>query len=176
MQKIGVVSRKGGTWKTTLVVRNAIHFAARGEKVLVVDCDVDQYDACYWLMRKEDFEALESGRINKTRYLNVDCIWVFEWKDFPVSFDAYDLVLFDGRPSGWIVTSLAPILDFAVIPYHPNDLRMAKETEVLLRKVNATLEIRLVRCGRDIPFNCKFYHKAGYELLRSKRYQVKREI
>jgi hypothetical protein len=58
--------------------------------------------------------------------------------------DKYDDVIFDGRPSAYLVVNLARVADVALVPYFGRgDRPVSESTEKLLRKVNPSITVVL---------------------------------
>lgn len=118
-----MLSRKGGSGKTTLAIHLAVATQAGGRRVLLIDADPQGSAAAWWQARAEATPELEpvtpeklSGVLDKARKSGVD------------------LVVIDTRPSVEAdAAQVAALSDFVLIPTRPAILD--------LRAILATLDI-----------------------------------
>lgn len=106
MQKIGVVSQKGGVGKSTLAAMTAVAYALAGWKVLVADMDVSQGSLVEWnSFRKKNkiIPIVDVATFNRVGD-------VFDHAD-------YDIVVFDGAPhASQLTKEIADICDLVLLP------------------------------------------------------------
>jgi chromosome partitioning protein len=123
MKVLGLLSRKGGSGKTTLAVHLAVVAQAGGRRVLLVDLDPQGSAAAWWRARTADTPELEAATPGK----------------LPGLLEAarkagVDLVVVDTRPSVEAdATQVATLSDFVLVPTRPAILD--------LRAILATLDI-----------------------------------
>lgn len=107
---IACTNRKGGTGKTCFALTLARVYATVG-RTLLVDCDGDQGDAFAEAIGNDDPTGIDPVR----SALGFDAVWAITASDVP-SFDPYDTVVLDGRPSGENAVELLPAANLVVIP------------------------------------------------------------
>lgn len=123
MKVLGLLSRKGGSAKTTLAVHIAVLAQASGQKVLLVDLDPQRSCVAWWRARAADTPQMEETTPAK----------------LPALLDAankagIDLVVIDTRPSvEEDAIQVAALSDFILIPVRPAILD--------LRAVLATIDL-----------------------------------
>lgn len=123
MKVLGLLSRKGGSGKTTLAVHLAVAAQAGGRRVLLIDLDPQGSAAAWWRARTAETPEMEAATPDK----------------LPGLLDAarhagVDLVVVDTRPSVEAdAAQVAALSDFVLIPTRPAILD--------LRAVLATLDI-----------------------------------
>lgn len=123
MKVLGLLSRKGGSGKTTLAIHIAVLAQASGRRVLLVDLDPQASASAWWQARAETTPQMEqsdpgrvSGLLETARNAGVD------------------LAIIDTRPSVEADAShVATTSDFVLIPTRPAILD--------LRAILATLDI-----------------------------------
>ncbi|MCK5641273.1 MAG: ParA family protein [Gammaproteobacteria bacterium] len=102
---LGCVSQKGGVAKSTIARLMAREFAIAGWNTLIADLDNKQLTSTDWAARRN--EAGIEPAIASMPLHGVD----------QVPYDAYDAVIFDGRPhSSKETLAIAKIADFIIIP------------------------------------------------------------
>src|SRR5437762_3551721 len=106
---LAISARKGGVGKTSLSLALALHFVAKGRRVLFVDVDVDQADGYWTLIGAEP----DSGCVRDAH--GMDVLWVVDPSEL-LSLDQYDVVIIDGRPSVVIGAFVASIAHMVIIP------------------------------------------------------------
>src|SRR4051794_30314736 len=81
MKVLGMLSRKGGSGKTTLAIHLAVAAQAGGRRVLLIDADPQGSSAAWWQARAEATPELEpvmpdklSGVLDKARKSSVDLV------------------------------------------------------------------------------------------------------
>ena len=123
MKVLGLLSRKGGSGKTTLAVHLAVAAQASGRRVLLVDLDPQGSAAAWWRARTAETPELEAATPDR----------------LPALLDAarkagVDLVVVDTRPSVEAdAAQVAALSDFVLVPTRPAILD--------LRAILATLDI-----------------------------------
>ena len=123
MKVVGLLSRKGGSGKTTLAVHLAVAAQAGGRRVLLVDLDPQTSASAWWRARAAETPEMEPATPDR----------------LPALLDAarkagVDLVMVDTRPSVEAdAAQVATLSDFVLIPTRPAILD--------LRAILATLDI-----------------------------------
>lgn len=116
VKAIAISSLKGGVGKSTLALALARQYAARGNRVLLVDADVDQADA--YAISTGDLDP-ESGVVVVAPD-GFDAVWILDMDELEaLSLRKYGRVILDGRPSGPVGNALAGFADLVLIPYTP---------------------------------------------------------
>ncbi|HJN26090.1 MAG TPA: ParA family protein [Rhodospirillales bacterium] len=131
MKVIGICGRKGGSGKTTTAVHLAAELAARGKRVMVVDCDM-QGSATYWAEPGNLPMPVEHMPIETEKQ-------VFTWSDSIRALDA-DFIVLDSPPHlNEALGAVIGLSDMAVIPCGPSglDLIATGETVSLVREIRA---------------------------------------
>src|ERR1700710_573538 len=79
MKILGLLSRKGGSGKTTLAINRAVAAQVRGRRVLLIDADPQGSAAAWWQARAETTPELEAvtpdklnGLLNTARKSGID--------------------------------------------------------------------------------------------------------
>ena len=123
MKVLGLLSRKGGSGKTTLAIHLAVMAQASGRRVLLVDMDPQGSASAWWRARVDATPVMEvatpdqlDGLLNTARSNDID------------------LAIIDTRPSVEAdAVQVAALSDFVLIPTRPAILD--------LRAILATLDI-----------------------------------
>ena len=106
MQKISVLSQKGGVGKSSLTSMLAVEYARVGWKVLIADMDVSQGSLLEWSTRRQEAQLKP----------NFD-IGTFESIDDAIKDGNHDIVFFDGAPhASQLTKELASISDLIILP------------------------------------------------------------
>jgi chromosome partitioning protein len=120
---LGLLSRKGGSGKTTLAVHLAVAAQAAGRRVLLIDLDPQGSAASWWRARAADTPAMEPATPDRLPGLLETA-----------SNAGIDLAIIDTRPSVEAdAVQVAALSDFLLIPTRPAILD--------LRAVLASLDI-----------------------------------
>ena len=123
MNVLGLLSRKGGSGKTTLAIHLAVQAQAAGRRALLIDLDPQRSAAAWWRARESDTPQLvetEPGHLGN----------ILE----AASGDGVDLVVIDTRPSVEAdAVQVAALSDLVLIPTRPAILD--------LRAILATLDV-----------------------------------
>src|ERR1700761_1091716 len=123
MKILGLLSRKGGSGKTTLAIHLAVVAQAGGRRVLLIDADPQGSAAAWWQARAEATPALEAVTPDKLKGLLETA-----------RKSGIDLAVVDTRPSVEAdAVQVAALSDFVLIPTRPAILD--------LRAILATLDI-----------------------------------
>jgi chromosome partitioning protein len=123
MKVLGLLSRKGGSGKTTLAIHLAVQAQAGGRKVLLIDTDPQGSAAAWWNARTDATPAMEQATPDQLdRLLGT------------ARATGIDLAIIDTRPSVEAdAVQVAALSDFILIPTRPAILD--------LRAILATLDI-----------------------------------
>jgi chromosome partitioning protein len=126
VMKIGVVGNKGGTGKTFLAVNLAYALAMVGEKVLFVDCDIDQHSGLNWFLGRWNEKGEQIDYIPGKKYRvreNLDAIWLDTLEKIEkFKFeDEYTIYIFDGRPSMEVTARIIAKVDRIILPVDLSD-------------------------------------------------------
>jgi chromosome partitioning protein len=109
MKTLGVLSRKGGSGKTTLAIHMAVLAQERGLRTLLVDLDPQRSAASWWRARAGETPALAETDPASLRDLLE-----------AAAEDGVDLVVVDARPSLETDASLvAALADIVLVPTRP---------------------------------------------------------
>lgn len=120
---VSLLSRKGGSGKTTLAIHLAVLAQAAGKRVLLIDLDPQGSAAAWWQARAESTPQLEQADPGGLAAL-IEA----------ARKDGVDLVLIDTRPSVEAdAVQVAALSDFVLVPTRPAILD--------LRAILATLDI-----------------------------------
>lgn len=106
MQKIGVVSQKGGVGKSTLAREIARQYAGAGWRVKIADLDTKQTTSCDWnaIRREADLKPDIS-------------VEAFKGPEQVRGLADFDILIFDGKPHSDVETRrIAELVDLVVIP------------------------------------------------------------
>ena len=123
MNVLGLLSRKGGSGKTTLAIHLAALAQANGRRVLLVDLDPQRSSASWWRAR-----TAETPQMEETTPAKLPDLLAAAKKA------GVDLVVIDTRPSvEEDVVQVAALADFVLIPTRPAILD--------LRAILATVDI-----------------------------------
>jgi chromosome partitioning protein len=123
MKVLGLLSRKGGSGKTTLAIHLAVAAQAAGQRVLLVDLDPQRSAAAWWRARESDTPQLE-----ETDPANLGGLLE------AANGAGIDLVVIDTRPSVEAdAVQVAALSDLVLVPTRPAILD--------LRAILATLDI-----------------------------------
>ncbi len=111
---ISVSNLKGGVGKSTISRNIAVYFAAKGEKVCIVDTDITQRTTCEWKQRREDAEH----RVDVFPMSTMTALP----KDIKTHRDnGYSVIIIDGVPQlEEVTTKTILISDFVLIPITPS--------------------------------------------------------
>lgn len=119
--KIGITNLKGGVGKTTISINLAVCLAHAGNKVCIVDTDINQTSLKWYGARDSNFPevpvlgAIDAKALNKA----VDKL-----------HETFDIVIIDGTPSlSEMTTRIIVASDLLIIPIRPgaNDFRTMDE-------------------------------------------------
>lgn len=112
---IAVTNLKGGVGKSTLSRNLAVYFAIQGEKVCIIDTDIEQRTTCDWRTRRE---AVTEPVIDVFLMSSVDGLV----QDIQThQNNGYRVIIIDGVPQLEKVTTKMIILsDFLVVPITPS--------------------------------------------------------
>lgn len=123
MRVLGLLSRKGGSGKTTIAVNLAVLAQATGRRTLLIDLDPQRSAASWWRARDGNTPQLVETDPNRLRD-------ILEAADG----DGVDLVVIDTRPSVEAdAVQVAALSDLVLIPTRPAILD--------LRAILATLDV-----------------------------------
>jgi chromosome partitioning protein len=123
MKVLGLLSRKGGSGKTTLAIHLAVAAQAAGRRVLLIDADPQASASSWWKARAAATLEMESATPDQLRGL----LETARKQDI-------DLAVIDTRPSVEAdAIQVAALSDFVLIPTRPAILD--------LRAILATLDI-----------------------------------
>jgi chromosome partitioning protein len=123
MKVLGLLSRKGGSGKTTLAVHLAVAAQAAGRRVLLIDVDPQGSAAAWWQAREATTPELETATPDRLKGLLETA-----------GKQGVDLAVIDTRPSVEAdAVQVAGLSDFILIPTRPAILD--------LRAILATLDI-----------------------------------
>lgn len=111
---VSVSNLKGGVGKSTLSRNLAVYFAAKGEKVCILDTDITQRTTCEWQERREDAEY----RVDVFPMSTVQALP----KDIRTHQDnGYSIIIIDGVPQlEEVTTKIILVSDFVLIPLTPS--------------------------------------------------------
>lgn len=123
MKVLGLLSRKGGSGKTTLAIHLAVMAQSGKRKVLLIDMDPQGSASAWWRARADATPAMEEATPDQLGGLLETA-----------RASGIDLVIIDTRPSVEAdATQVAALSDFVLIPTRPAILD--------LRAILATLDI-----------------------------------
>jgi chromosome partitioning protein len=123
MKVLGLLSRKGGSGKTTLAIHIAVAAQAAGRRVLLIDTDPQGSTAAWWKARAANTPEMEAATPDQLRGLLETA-----------RKQGIDLAVIDTRPSVEAdAVQVAALSDFVLIPTRPTILD--------LRAILATLDI-----------------------------------
>jgi chromosome partitioning protein len=123
MNVLGLLSRKGGSGKTTLAIHLAVQAQAAGRRSLLIDLDPQRSAAAWWRARESSTPQLVETEPGQLR----DILEA-------ASGDGVDLVVIDTRPSVEAdAVQVAALSDLVLIPTRPAILD--------LRAILATLDV-----------------------------------
>jgi len=123
MKILGLLSRKGGSGKTTLAIHLVVAAQTRGRRVLLIDADPQGSAAAWWQARAEATPELEAVTPDKLNELLATA-----------RKSGIDLAIIDTRPSVEAdAAQVAALSDFVLIPTRPAILD--------LRAILGTLDI-----------------------------------
>jgi chromosome partitioning protein len=129
---ISVLNQKGGVGKTTLSVHIASTLALAGNKILLIDADV-QRSALDWAASRESDPIFGVVGISKNTI----------HKEVPLLKGNYDYIIIDGPPRVYdVARSAIAASDLVLIPVQPSpyDVWSAKEVVDLIREVKEPLQ------------------------------------
>lgn len=129
---ISILNQKGGVGKTTLSIHIASTLALAGNKVLLIDADV-QRSALDWAATRE------SDPIFSVVGISTNTIH----KEIPLLRDNYDYIVIDGPPRVYdVARSSIAASDLVIIPVQPSpyDVWSAKEVVDLVKEVREPLQ------------------------------------
>ena len=111
---VSVTNLKGGVGKSTISRNLAVYFAMRGEKVCIVDTDIEQRTTCDWKERREE----EEYQVDVFPMTTVEGLP----KDIKTHLNnGYSVIVIDGVPQLEAVTTKMILLsDFVLIPITPS--------------------------------------------------------
>lgn len=125
MQKIGVVSQKGGVGKSTLARDIARQFAHEGWRVKIADLDLKQTTSVDWNVARQAAGVEPSISVES-----------FPTPAKALSVAGFDLLVFDGKPHSDVETKrIAEVCDLVVIP-------TGATRDDLMPQVKLALELR----------------------------------
>jgi len=128
MRVLGLLSRKGGSGKTTLAIHLAVMAQASGQRVLLIDMDPQGSAAAWWRARADATPAMEEATPDQLGSLLETA-----------RKSEIDLAIIDTRPSVEAdAMQVAGLSDFVLIPTRPAILD--------LRAILATIDI--IKGGR----------------------------
>jgi chromosome partitioning protein len=123
--KIGVVGNKGGTGKTFIAVNLAYGLAKVGEKVLFIDCDIDQHSGLNWFLGRWNEEGGQRDYMPEKKYKvreNLEAIWLDELKKIEeFEPDGYTIYIYDGRPAMEVTARILAKVDRVILPVDLSD-------------------------------------------------------
>jgi chromosome partitioning protein len=123
MKVLGLLSRKGGSGKTTIAIHLAVVAQTSGRRVLLIDADPQGSAAAWWKARAAATPEMETASPDKLRGLLETA-----------RKQGVDLTVIDTRPSVEAdAAQVAALSDFVLIPTRPAILD--------LRAILATLDI-----------------------------------
>jgi chromosome partitioning protein len=129
---ISILNQKGGVGKTTLSVHVASTLALAGNKVLLIDADV-QRSALDWAASREQNPIFGVVGISKNTI----------HKEVPLLRENYDYIVIDGPPRVYdVAKSAIAASDIILIPVQPSpyDVWSAKEVVDLIREIKEPLQ------------------------------------
>ncbi|MBP6098358.1 MAG: AAA family ATPase [Candidatus Levybacteria bacterium] len=129
---ISLLNQKGGVGKTTLSIHIASTLALAGEKVLLVDADV-QRSALDWAASRDGEILFPVVGISKNSI----------HKEIPLLTADYDHIIIDGPPRVYdVARSAIAASDLVLIPINPSpyDVWAAKEVVDLVNEVKEPLQ------------------------------------
>lgn len=147
MQKVGILSMKGGSGKTTTTVHLAVAAAERGMKVVVFDTNHDQLSAVVWS------KARKAHGLDDPVVIGLDPVKLAGALK-AAETDGFDLALIDTAPNaGPDAVDVAKLIDQAVIPVRPSvfDLAAVNQTIDVVRRANVPARIVLSACPLRAP-------------------------
>lgn len=126
---VSVTNLKGGVGKSTISRNIAVYFSMQGEKVCIVDTDIEQRTTCDWKERREE----EEHSVDVFPMTTVDGLP----KDIKThQNNGYTVIVIDGVPQLEAVTTKMILLsDFVLIPITPS-IDDVKSFERFLRRFN----------------------------------------
>ncbi len=133
---VSVTNLKGGVGKSTISRNLAVYFAMMGEKVCIVDTDIEQRTACDWNERRSDAEH----RVDVFPMSTVESLA----KDVKTHQDnGYTVIIIDGVPQLEVVTTKMILLsDVVLIPITPSidDIKSFERFLTRLQDAKAILQ------------------------------------
>lgn len=129
---ISILNQKGGVGKTTLSIHIASTLALAGNKVLLIDADV-QRSALDWAASR-DMDPIFSVVGISTNTIH---------KEVPLLIKNYDYIVIDGPPRVYdVAKSAIAASDLVIIPVQPSpyDVWSAKEVVDLINEVKEPLQ------------------------------------
>lgn len=138
MKVVGLLSRKGGSGKTTIAIHLAVMAQAAGKRVLLIDLDPQGSAAAWWQARAEATPQLEQSEPSKLAAL-IEA----------ARKDGVDLVIIDTRPSVEAdAVQVAAVSDLVLVPARPGilDLRAILATLAIVQSSRTRAAIVLNAC------------------------------
>ncbi len=138
MKVVGLLSRKGGSGKTTVAIHLAVMAQAAAKRVLLIDLDPQGSAAAWWQARAEATPQLEQSDPSKLATL-IEA----------ARKDGVDLVIIDTRPSVEAdAVQVAAVSNLVLVPARPGilDLRAILATLAIVQSSRTRAAIVLNAC------------------------------
>lgn len=175
MQRIGVISQKGGVGKSTIAREIARQFAQSGWRVKIADLDTKQTTSTDWNSLRRDSQLTPDISVEAYKTL-----------DQTKGLSGFDLLVFDGKPHSDKETMLiAQVSDLLVIPtgatlddlrpqiklaYELEDIAKIPKHRIIFILNHVTGDLTTKRDGQvvdspEVDSAKKAIQSAGYEVV-----------
>lgn len=138
---IVVASQKGGTGKSTVATNLAVITAAKGKKVLLVDCDPQQSATKWYGLRENQLGERNKITLIEKSFKGMDVKAI--WRDIAKFQEVYEIVIVDtpGETAAFIA-GLMKVADLVLIPMATGyyDFWGASDTIQKVMSLNEELE------------------------------------
>lgn len=171
---VAVTNLKGGVGKSTLSRNLAVYFAFQGEKVCILDTDIEQRTTCDWHTRRMD-EGEAKVNVDVFPMSSVEGL-INDVKTHKAN--GYKVIIIDGVPQlEQVTTKMILLANFLVIPITPSIddlrsfqrfLRRYEEAKVLKSDIPAFIGLNRYRStmeGEEMKEALTIFAKHGITAL-----------